>query len=98
MISASAWRVRISAKKGSAITDGALAAAGGTGQLNWQLATGASSGDLAAVVGEDYAPLLTLAATLPATESDALAVPVIAVSPVNEDRLVATRKAIAALA
>jgi hypothetical protein len=59
---------------------GALAAAGGTGQLNWQLATGASSGDLAAVVGEDYAPLLTLAATLPATESDALAVPVIAVS------------------
>lgn len=59
---------------------GALAAAGGTGQLNWQLATGASNGDLAAVVGEDYAPLLTLDATLPATESDALAVPVIAVS------------------
>ena len=59
---------------------GALSAAGGTGQLNWQLATGASSGDIAAVVGEDYAPLLTLDAALPATESDALAVPVTAVS------------------
>ncbi len=59
---------------------GALAAAGGTGQLNWQLATGASSGDLAAVVGEDYAPLLTLDAALPVTEHDALAVPVTAVS------------------
>jgi len=59
---------------------GALAAAGGTGQLNWQLATGASSADLAAVVGEDYAPLLTLDAALPATESDAVAVPVTAIS------------------
>ena len=59
---------------------GALAAAGGTGQLNWQLATGASSGDLAAVVGEDYAPLLTLDAALPVSEVDALTVPVTAVS------------------
>lgn len=59
---------------------GALAAAGGTGQLNWQLATGAASGDLAPVVGEDYAPLLTLDAALPASEADALAVPVTAVS------------------
>jgi hypothetical protein len=59
---------------------GALAVAGGTGQLNWQLATGVSSGDIAAVVGEDYAPLLTLDAALPATESDAVAVPVTAVS------------------
>ena len=59
---------------------GALAAAGGTGQLNWQLAIGASSGDIAAVVGEDYAPLLTLDAALPATESDAVAVPVTSVS------------------
>lgn len=59
---------------------GALAAAGGTGQLNWQLATGASSGDLAAVVGEDYAPLLTLDAALPASEIDAVGVPITAVS------------------
>ncbi len=59
---------------------GALAAAGGAGQLNWQLATGASSGDLASVTSEDYAPLLTLDAALPATEADALAVPVTAIS------------------
>jgi hypothetical protein len=59
---------------------GALAAAGGTGQLNWQLATGATSGDLAAVVGEDYAPLLTLNAVLPASEVDAVGVPVTAIS------------------
>ncbi len=59
---------------------GALAAAGGTGQLNWQLATGASSGDLAAVVGEDYAPLLTLDAALPASEVDAVGIPVTAIS------------------
>lgn len=59
---------------------GALAAAGGTGQLNWQLATGASSGDLATVVGEDYAPLLTLDAALPASEVDAIGVPVTAIS------------------
>jgi hypothetical protein len=59
---------------------GALAAAGGTGQLNWQLATGASSGDLAAVVGEDYAPLLTLDVALPASEVDAIGVPVTAIS------------------
>jgi hypothetical protein len=59
---------------------GALAVAGGTGQLNWQLATGASSGDLGAVVGEDYAPLLTLDAALPASEIDAIGVPVMAIS------------------
>ncbi|MBG4836077.1 phage tail protein [Pseudomonas aeruginosa] len=59
---------------------GALAAAGGTGQLNWQLATGASSGDLGAVVGEDYAPLLTLDVALPASEVDAIGVPVTAIS------------------
>ncbi|WP_131111574.1 phage tail protein [Sulfuricystis thermophila] len=59
---------------------GALAAAGGQGQLNWQLATGASSGDLAPVTGEDYAPLLTLDAALSASEADALAVPVTALS------------------
>ncbi|RCX08633.1 phage tail protein [Extensimonas vulgaris] len=59
---------------------GALAAAGGAGQLNWQLATGASAGDLAAVVGEDYAPLLTLDAALPASETDAVSVPVTAIS------------------
>ena len=59
---------------------GALAAAGGTGQLNWQLATGASGGDLTAVVGEDYAPLLTLDAALPASEVDAIGVPVTAIS------------------
>src|SRR5690606_6764485 len=59
---------------------GALAAAGGTGQLNWQLATSASSGDLAAVAGEDYAPLLTLDAALPASEADAIGVPVTAIS------------------
>ena len=58
----------------------ALAAAGGTGQLNWQLATGATSGDLAAVVGEDYAPLLMLNAVLPASEVDAVGVPVTAIS------------------
>jgi len=59
---------------------GALAAAGGTGQLNWQLATGASGGDLTAVVGEDYAPLLTLDVALPASEFDAIGVPVTAIS------------------
>ena len=59
---------------------GALAAAGGTGQLNWQLATGASAGDIASVASEDYAPLLTLDAALPATEADALSVPVTAIS------------------
>lgn len=59
---------------------GALAAAGGAGQLNWQLATGASAGDLASVASEDYAPLLTLDAALPATEADAVAVPVTAIS------------------
>lgn len=64
---------------------GGLAAAGGTGQLNWQLATGVSSGDIAAVVGEDYAPLLTLDAALPATESDAVAVPVLIFPNIKEE-------------
>ncbi|BAO82905.1 hypothetical protein SMCB_0677 [Serpentinimonas maccroryi] len=59
---------------------GALAAAGGAGQLNWQLATGASSGNLIAAVREDYAPLLRLDADLPASEVDAIGVPVTAIS------------------
>lgn len=59
---------------------GALAAAGGAGQLNWQLATGASAGDIASVASEDYAPLLTLDAALPASEADAISVPVTAIS------------------
>jgi hypothetical protein len=58
---------------------GALAAAGGTGQLNWQLATGASASSLSPVVGEDYAPLLILDAALPASEVDAIGVPVTAI-------------------
>ncbi|MFO2166961.1 phage tail protein [Pseudomonas aeruginosa] len=59
---------------------GALAAAGGAGQLNWQLATGASAGDIDSVASEDYAPLLTLDAALPASEADAVSVPVTAIS------------------
>ena len=59
---------------------GALAAAGGAGQLNWQLATGASAGEIASVASEDYAPLLTLDAALPASEADAVSVPVTAIS------------------
>jgi hypothetical protein len=59
---------------------GALAAAGGAGQLNWQLATGATAGDIASVASEDYAPLLTLDAALPASEIDAVSVPVTAIS------------------
>lgn len=59
---------------------GALAASGGTGQLNWQLATGATAGDVESVASEDYAPLLTLDAALPASEADAVAVPVTAIS------------------
>ena len=59
---------------------GALATAGGIGQLNWQMCAGATSGDLIAVVDEDYAPLLRLDVALPATESDALNVPVTAIS------------------
>lgn len=59
---------------------GALACAGGPGQLNWQLATGPASADLEAVAQEDYAPLLTLGQALPATEADALAVPVTALA------------------
>ena len=65
---------------------GALTAAGGAGQLNWQLATGASPSDLASVASEDYAPLLTLDAALSATEADAIAVPVTAIS--QPERLV----------
>ncbi len=37
------------------------------GQLNWQLATGASASDIASVASEDYAPLLTIDVALPAT-------------------------------
>ncbi|WP_019561447.1 MULTISPECIES: phage tail protein [Caldimonas] len=59
---------------------GALACAGGTGQLNWQLRTGASASALEGVADEDYAPLLTLDAALPASEVDALGVPVTALS------------------
>ena len=59
---------------------GALAAAGGSGQLNWRLATGAAAGDVAAVASEDYAPLLTLDADLVASEADALNLPVTAIS------------------
>lgn len=59
---------------------GALACAGGPGQLNWQLATGPASADLEAVAQEDYAPLLTLGQALPASEADALAVPVTALA------------------
>src|SRR5690606_3805564 len=59
---------------------GALACAGGTGQLNWQLATGPTSADLEAVATEDYAPLLRLEAALPASEVDVLAVPVTALA------------------
>ncbi|WP_019561992.1 phage tail protein [Caldimonas manganoxidans] len=64
---------------------GALAAAGGSGQLNWLLATGASNASLQAVASEDYAPLLRLEAALPASEADALAVPVTALA--NPERL-----------
>lgn len=59
---------------------GALAAAGGQGQLNWQLATGASAGNLVPVVGEDYAPLLRLDAALPLSEVDAIGLPVTSIS------------------
>ena len=59
---------------------GALAAVGGAGQLNWQLATGASAGEITSVASEDYAPLLTLDAALPASEADAVGVPVTAIS------------------
>ena len=64
---------------------GALAVAGGAGQLNWMMATGPSRGELSAVVGEDYAPLLTLGVALPASEADALAVAVTPVS--HQERL-----------
>jgi hypothetical protein len=76
---------RLSRAELSTLTDtdtyvGALACAGGAGQLNWQLATGAASTHLEPVVDEDYAPLLRLDATLPASEADALAVPVTALA------------------
>lgn len=58
---------------------GALAAAGGPGQLNWQLATGASA-DVTAVASEDYAPLLKLEEALLATERRAVGMPVTVVS------------------
>jgi len=87
---------------------GALACAGGTGQLNWQLATGPTSADLEAVAPEDYAPLLTLGQALPATEADALAVPVTALAQPERlavgdyaylvDALGAIREAVAILA
>lgn len=87
---------------------GALACAGGTGQLNWQLATGPASADLEAVAPEDYAPLLTLGQALPATEADALAVPVTALAQPERlavgdyaylvDALGAIREAVAILA
>jgi hypothetical protein len=59
---------------------GALAAAGGPGQLNWQLATGPTPGTLAPVVGEDYAPVLAVDVALAATEAVAVEVPVSVVS------------------
>jgi len=59
---------------------GALACAGGAGQLNWQLATGPTGGELEAVAPEDYAPLLRLDAALPASERDALGIPVTALA------------------
>jgi hypothetical protein len=87
---------------------GALACAGGTGQLNWQLATGPTSADLEAVAPEDYAPLLTLGQALPASEADALAVPVTALAQPERlavgdyaylvDALGAIREAVAILA
>ncbi|TCS71193.1 putative tail protein [Sulfuritortus calidifontis] len=59
---------------------GALSAVGGAGQLNWQLATGASASDIASVASEDYAPLLTIDVALPASEAVAVGVPVTAIS------------------
>lgn len=53
---------------------GALAAAGGAGQLNWQLVTGQSSSNLSAVSDEDYAPMLALLDALPASEADVVGV------------------------
>jgi hypothetical protein len=87
---------------------GALACAGGTGQLNWRLAIGATSSALDAVVDEDYAPLLALGQALPASEADALAVPISALSQPQRlavgdyaylvDALGAIREAVAVLA
>lgn len=66
---------------------GALAAAGGQGQLNWQLSTGSSASELQHRAVGDYAPLLRLTSALPASELDAAAVPFTAMS--NPDRLAA---------
>lgn len=76
---------RLSRADLAALTDtdtyvGALAVAGGLGQLNWRLATGPAPEALVPVAGEDYAPLLTVDAALAATEADAAEVPVSAVS------------------
>jgi hypothetical protein len=59
---------------------GALAVAGGLGQLNWKMQTGASAAALADAAEEDYAPLLTLSAPLPASEADVSSAPVTAIS------------------
>lgn len=59
---------------------GALAASGGAGQLNWQLASGPTGGTITAGIGEDYAPLLSLDAALPATEMDATGIAITSVS------------------
>jgi hypothetical protein len=87
---------------------GALACAGGTGQLNWRLATGATSSALDAVADEDYAPLLTLDTALLASEADVSSVPVTAISQPQRlavgdyaylvDALGAIREAVAILA
>lgn len=66
---------------------GALAAAGGHGQLNWHLSTGSSASELQHRAVGDYAPLLRLTSALPASELDAAAVPFTAMS--NPDRLAA---------
>jgi len=81
---------RLSRADLAALTDtdtlvGALAAAGGPGQHNWALMTGPTAADLDEGPVEDYAPLLQLAAALPGTEADALAVPVTLIR--NPERL-----------
>lgn len=59
---------------------GALAAEGGAGQINWQFRLGQTAGVLADVAEEEYAPLLTLTAALPATEADATGLALTAMS------------------
>lgn len=51
---------------------GALAAAGGAGQQNWTLASGASASELTPGPSAEYAPLLALSAPLPVSEADAV--------------------------